>query len=349
MFAPNIENMKKMTVLALCSVLLLAGITGFLYVRQIIATGFAIDAPVSIVIDDRTGYDGVLSQIENKAHVESVANFEHVASFLKYPANVKSGRYVIEKGMTVLQVVRILKNGNQTPVKLTFNNVRTKEDLAGRIASQLMLDSGELMLALDNPGVCAGYGFSPETIGCMFIPNTYEFYWNISCANFLRRMDAEYKTFWNSSRQAKAEKTGLSPVEVSILASIVEEECFYADEYPVVAGLYINRLKSGQLLQADPTVKYALRDFGLKRILTRHISVDSPYNTYKYAGLPPGPIRIPSIKAIDAVLNHESHAYYYMCAKEDFSGRHNFARTHGEHQRNADKYHAALNSRKIYQ
>lgn len=181
----------------------------------------------------------------------------------------------------------------------------------------------------------------------MFIPNTYEVYWNTSAKNFMNRMKKEYDRFWNDSRKAKAKEIGMSPVEVAILASIVEEETAAYDEYPVVAGLYINRLKRNIPLQADPTVKFAWGDFTLQRILFSHLEIDSPYNTYKHTGLPPGPLRIPSIKGLDAVLNYQKHSYLYMCAKEDLSGRHNFAKTLAEHSRNAKKYQAELNRRKI--
>ncbi|GAB6013133.1 endolytic transglycosylase MltG [Viscerimonas tarda] len=341
--------MKKKLLLIIASTVLLLGAAGYFYVQQILSTGFDIDETVYIEIDGRKSYADVIAQIEAKAHVESVSDFERVASFLDYPAHIKSGRYAIRPDMTVLQAIRVLKSGNQVPVKLTFNNIRTKEDLAERLSSQLMSGKEELLSALNNPAFCAKFGFSPETIVCMFIPNTYEFYWNVSLDKLLQRMDSEYKSFWNPVRLTKAGQTGLSPVEVSILASIVEEECYFSDEYPVVAGLYINRLNKGQLLQADPTVKFAAGDFALRRVLSKHLAIDSPYNTYKYQGLPPGPIRIPSIKGIDGVLNHSNHSYYYMCAKEDFSMRHNFSATFAEHQRNAAKYQAALNKKKIYQ
>jgi UPF0755 protein len=181
----------------------------------------------------------------------------------------------------------------------------------------------------------------------MFIPNTYEVYWNTPAEKLIERMKREYDVFWNNDRRRKAENIRLTPIEVSILASIVEEETAAPDEYPIVAGLYLNRLYKGMMLQADPTVKFAVGDFSLRRILNRHLEVDSPYNTYMYAGLPPGPIRIPSPKSIDAVLNHTVHNYLYMCAKEDFSGRHNFAVTLKEHNKNAEKYRAELNRRGI--
>jgi UPF0755 protein len=182
----------------------------------------------------------------------------------------------------------------------------------------------------------------------IFIPNTYEIYWDTSIDNFLKRMRKEYDRFWNDERRSKAEKIGLSPIQVATLASIVEEEATYIDEYPIVAGLYLNRLKRGMRLEADPTVKFAVGDFTLRRILFRHLEVESPYNTYKNGGLPPGPIRIPSIQAIEGTLSPQQHNYLFMCAKDDLSGRHNFATTHAEHARNAARYQRALNERGIF-
>jgi UPF0755 protein len=245
--------------------------------------------------------------------------------------------------MTCRQLLQNLKNGNQAPCRITFNNIRLKEDLAKRIGEQLMFSEGELYQQLNDSAVCAQLGFDTNTILCMFIPNTYEMYWNISVERFMKRMQSEYDKFWTPERIEKAQGISLTPIQVSILASIVEEETAASSEYSTVAGLYINRLRRGMLLQADPTVKYAMGDFSLRRILFVHLETDSPYNTYKYAGLPPGPIRIPSIRAIDAVLNYARHNYIYMCAKEDFSGKHNFATTLSEHNANAAKYRAALN------
>jgi UPF0755 protein len=236
----------------------------------------------------------------------------------------------------------------QEPVNLTFNNIRNMESLAGRLSSQLMTDSLSLLEALTNPDIVAGYGFNSQTFGAMFIPNTYQVYWDTSVKGLTDRMKKEYDAFWNSNRKKRAEEIGLTPLEVSTLASIVEEEATYADEYPIVAGLYLNRIKRGMRLEADPTVKFAVGDPTLRRILFKHLEVESPYNTYKNDGLPPGPIRIPSIQGIDAVLNPVSHNYLFMCAKDDLSGRHNFAVTHAEHARNARAYQRALNERRIY-
>lgn len=206
-----------------------------------------------------------------------------------------------------------------------------------------MLDSATVASALTDSLTCARLGYTPQTIACLFIPNTYEVYWDMTLDQFLARMTKEKDRFWNDERRQKAKDIGLTPEEVVTLASIVDEETAKNDEKPIIAGLYMNRLKRGMLLQADPTVKYAVGDFTLQRILYRHLEVDSPYNTYKYAGLPPGPLRIPSIRAIDGVLNYTHHNYLYMCAKEDLSGRHNFARTLAEHSRNAQRYQSALN------
>lgn len=273
--------------------------------------------------------------------------FGRLAEAIGYPRKMKTGRYAVNSGISCKSLLENLIRGNQDPCKITFNNIRLKNELSENIGSQMMFGSAVLQQKLDDPEVCSRYGFEIQTIQCMFIPNTYEMYWNISIDRFLERMKKEYDRFWTPERLEKAGKIPLSPIQVSILASIMEEETIVPDEYPVVAGLYINRLKEGMLLQADPTVKYAVGDFTLKRILHTHLKVDSPYNTYKYEGLPPGPIRVPSIRGLDAVLNYEHHRYLYMCAKEDFSGRHNFTSSWAEHTRNAQRYQVALNRNNI--
>ena len=210
-----------------------------------------------------------------------------------------------------------------------------------------MIDSVEIANLLNDADFIQKMGYSKETLPALFIPNTYEVYWNISAEDFMARMQKEHKAYWNEERIQKAQTIGLTPIEVATLASIVEEETANQAEKPMVAGLYINRLKKGMLLQADPTVKFSLQEFGLKRILFKHLEVDSPYNTYKYAGLPPGPIRVPSYQGLESVLNYTQHNYIYMCAKEDFSGTHNFAVTSAQHAANARKYQQALNKRGI--
>lgn len=342
------KNKTKKIIGSTIGILLLVAIALAGYAYYIASTGFNIDKTVYIYIGKDKDYNRLLQDLKETAHVENMGAFDKIASFLDYPSKMKSGRYAVKPDMSVLDLVRNLRVGHQEPVKVKFNNIRTKQDLAERISDQLMFSEDDLLSVLNDSVMCKSLGFSPETVVAMFIPNTYEYYWDVSVSDFVQRMHKEYQKFWNDDRIAKAKAVGLTPVEVSTLASIVEEECTYSDEYPMVAGLYLNRLRVGQLLQADPTVKFAVGDFSLKRILNKHLEVDSPYNTYRHEGLPPAPIRIPSIKGIDAVLNYNKHNYFYMCAKEDFSGRHNFATSFAEHQQNAAKYRNALNRRGIY-
>ena len=318
------------------------------YARSTVFKPIELEKSAYIFIEPSTKYNEVITQIKDQVNLPSEKLFQIISERMKYPESIKTGRYAISDGMTMPEIIRMLRSGNQSAVKLTFNNMRTKENLAGRISEQLMLDSLTLLNMLNNETKLESLGFDTNTIVAMFIPNTYEVYWDTSIDKLMNRMKNEYSTFWNESRKAKAKQVGLSPIEVSILASIVEEEATYSDEYPIVAGLYLNRLKRGQRLEADPTVKFALNDFSLRRILYKHLEVESPYNTYRNEGLPPGPIRVPSIKGLDATLSPQDHKYLFMCAKEDLSGRHNFATTHAEHVRNATRYQRALNEKKIY-
>ncbi|WP_101689558.1 endolytic transglycosylase MltG [Dysgonomonas massiliensis] len=340
------KKIVKIGLTLLCVLIVVAAALG-IYAYRVANTGFAIDKEISIQIDSTKDYDKLLADLKEKAKVESVDNFDLVAGLMQYKDNLRTGNYVIKPDMNIVDVIRNLRSGAQTPVRITFNNIRTKDDLCERLAEQLMITADDLKRKLNDENFCESLGFTTQTIVAMFIPNTYEFYWDISLDKFLSRMNKEYVKFWTDDRKSKAAAIGLTPVEVSTLAAIVEEECTYSDEYPIVAGLYLNRLKKGQKLQADPTVKFAVGDFSLKRILYAHLEVDSPYNTYKYEGLPPGPIRVPSIKGIDGVLNYTKHDYLYMCAKEDFSGYHNFAKTLAQHNINAAKYRAELNRRGI--
>jgi len=270
------------------------------------------------------------------------ANFDIWQRAKSYHTCVKPGRYELRRGMTSRQLVNILRSGRQTPVKLTFNNIRTLEQLAGKVGAMLETDSGRLMQAFINPSFLEKNQLSVYEIKSLFIPNTYEIWWTISATQFAERMRFEHDRFWNSERIKKAQERNLTPLQVSILASIVEEETRKNDEKPLVASVYINRLKKRMLLQADPTVKYAVGDFGLRRILHKHTKFKSPFNTYVYKGLPPGPICFPSVSSLEAVLNSPSTDYLYFCAKSDFSGYHAFAQTHSEHLQNAKKYWAAL-------
>ena len=274
--------------------------------------------------------------------------FDLYAERLKLKDSYKVGHYVVKDGMNVIEVVRMLKLGLQTPVNVTMNNVKIPAQLAGKLATQIEADSVEIVDVLTDKALAKEMGFdSPLTMFSIFLPNTYEFYWTVTPREFVERMHKEYKRFWTEERDQKRKRSGLSRVEVSTLASIVYEETRKVDEMPRVAGVYINRLNTGMPLQADPTIKYAMQDFGLRRILNKHLKTPSPYNTYINRGLPPSPICMPSIEAIDAVLNFEKHQYLFFCARPTFDGYHNFAKNYSEHLRNARAYQAELNKRNI--
>ncbi len=321
-----------------------------LYIYQILFTpNVMVDQPERyLYIPSGSTFADLQKYLYDENIVNDPVSFSFIAKLMKYDRNIKPGRYLLKSNSTNIQVIRMLRAGEQTPVNITFSNVRLLSELPDIICRNLELDPETFRKLILNPGTPPKYGFNPETFPCMFIPNTYEVYWNITARQLLDRLHREYLRFWNEKRRNKAKAIGLSPVEVSILASIVQAETKHYDESPVIAGLYINRLKKGIPLQADPTVVFAVGDFTIQRVLKKHIQIDSPYNTYMYAGLPPGPINLPSIKSIDAVLNYQSHPYLYMCAKEDFSGYHNFAATLKEHNRNARKYQRALNKAGLY-
>jgi UPF0755 protein len=262
-------------------------------------------------------------------------------------SNAKPGRYELRKGMTNRQLVNILRGGLQTPIRLTFNNIRTFDQLASRVSNQIEADSASLMQAFFDPDFLEKHQLSAREMKAIFIPNTYELWWNTSAPQFVERMRIEHEKFWTEERRRKAKTRNLTPIQVSILASIVEEETKKNDEKPIVASVYLNRLKRGMLLQADPTVKYGFGDFELRRILNIHLQHDSPFNTYIYKGLPPGPISFPSTIALDAVLNSPPTEYLFFCARPDFSGYHAFAKTYSEHLQNARRYWDFLNQNKI--
>lgn len=258
-----------------------------------------------------------------------------------------NGAYMIEEDFTPLQVAQKIRNKEQTPVKLIFHNLRTKEQFAQNVSKQLMFGDKEMLSILEDSVVCASYGKTTETITNILFPDTYEVYWNSTPKGLLNKLNGYYTQFWTAERTSKANKLGLSPDEVQILASIVEEETAKVDEYGKVARLYLNRLERNMPLQADPTVKYAIGDFSIRRITHAMLKTVSPYNTYQNIGLPPGPIRIVTKRTVDAVLNAPQHDYLYMCAREDFSGYHNFTASYTRHLANARRYQRELNRRGI--
>ena len=302
----------------------------------------------SLYIYENDSFENIKEILYSDSVIINKKSFEWLAKKLDYPQYIKSGHYVIKDGMNNNQLLNMLRSGSQTPVRLTFNNIRTLEQLASRIDEQLELDSLDFISAVNNNYSLKEMGFNSHNYASLFIPNTYELYWNIDADEFVEKMINEYKRFWNEERRHKADNLKLKPIEVSILASIVDKETTKTSEMPRIAGVYLNRLKKNWLLQADPTLVFAIGDFEIKRVLDVHKEIESPYNTYKYIGLPPGPICIPSIAAIDAVLNAEKHKYFYFCAKDDLSGYHVFARNIREHNVNANKYRKALNKKRIW-
>ncbi|MCD4834476.1 MAG: endolytic transglycosylase MltG [Bacteroidales bacterium] len=301
-----------------------------------------------LYIPTGSDYSSIIQILERDSILKDIRSFKWLAEKKNYPNHVYPGRYRLDSLMNNNDLIDKLRSGFQDPVKVVFNSIRTREQLAGKISKQIEPDSLTLIKLLYNDSLITEYGLIQETFTCIFLPNTYEFWWNTSAEKFIDRMYKEYQRFWNDERKRKAAILNLTPEEVTTLASIVDEETYYSKEMPRVAGVYINRLRRRMHLQADPTLKFALGDFSIKRVLNVHKQIDSPYNTYKRYGLPPGPISIPSISAIDAVLNYESHSYLYFCAKSDFSGYHNFAKTLSQHNINARNYQRALNKERIW-
>jgi UPF0755 protein len=296
-----------------------------------------------------TGED--FAKITDSLHSKNILiddkTFDWLADYKDYKDHIKPGKYLITDGMSNNELINMMMSGKQEAVKLVFNNVRTDYQLAGKIGKQLEADSLSIMNLFDDTIYLKKSGFTSANVLVIFIPNTYEMYWNTSAKQLFERMMTEFNNFWTDDRKEKAKNAGLTPIQVEILASIVQEETAQFEEMPRIAGLYINRLHKGMKMEADPTVKFAVGDFSIKRVLKRHLDVESPYNTYRHTGLPPGPICLPDPRVIDKVLDYEKNDYIYMCAKEDFSGYHNFAKTAAEHAANARRYQNALNKLKI--
>jgi UPF0755 protein len=307
-----------------------------------------LDEYLTIKIETGDDFRDVYQQLINQDALIDTAAFSWVAEKMKYKHRIKPGNYAIQDGMTNRELIRMLRAGNQQPVKVMFHNIGTLEQLAGTISKQIEADSAAISGMLNDKQVIESYGFTTETIYAMFIPNTYEFYWDTNAEEFMDRMKSEYDNFWDKKKVKKLDDLGMTKIEVSTLASIVDAETYMSDEMPKIAGVFLNRLERGIRLQADPTVKFAVGNIHMRRVLKKHLEIDSPYNTYRIDGLPPGPISIPSIAAIDAVLNAEDHDYIFFAAKPDFSGYHNFAKTLSQHLRYAREYQRALNRQRIY-
>ncbi len=332
---------KKLIIFLVGSTLL---ITFTFYAYQIFFTpNILVDREDQLfVINSGATFRKVQEDLGRGRFVNDMVSFSFLARLYDYDKSIKPGRYHLRRNMTNLQAIKLLRAGIQEPVNITFSYLRLISELGERITKNLSITPAQFYTALNSYIATNDEGFNEDNILCMFIPNTYEVYFNITPDELIQRMNREYHTFWNAERKDKAAKTGLTPIEVSILASIVQAETVKQDEAPKIAGLYLNRLKKDIALQADPTLVFAVGDFSIKRVLNEHKQVDSPYNTYKHAGLTPGPINLPQIASIDAVLNAESHNYIYMCAREDFSGYHNFTSSLNQHLINARNYQKAL-------
>lgn len=333
------------------SISLLIFITGAVFLwnyafRPNVLTGD--DLTTDLYIPAGSGFNDVLDLLDNNHLIRNRTTFRWLALRKNFHNNVKPGRYRLVDGMNNNDLINMLRSGDQVPVNLVFISHRRIEDIAAVVGRQIEADSADIVDLADDMDFIGSLGFDQSTLPALFIPNTYQVYWNISPVQFYERMKTEYERFWNDSRETKRNSLGLSRIQVSILASIVSEETVMVEEMPTIAGVYINRLNRGMRLQADPTVRFALGDFTVNRILRVHLDIDSPYNTYRYAGLPPGPISVPPVQAIDAVLDPEEHNYLYFSAREDFSGYHRFARTLTEHNRNARLYREALNKRRVF-
>ncbi len=339
--------MRKRKILVVFILVFSILLTSFLfYAYQILYTPNVLtgdnQGDMFVLIPKGSGFPEVQKILYEGRIVQDPVSFSFLARIMEYDKNVKPGRYSLTRGMTNLQAIRTLRSGKQVPVSITFNNVRLLSELAPKITRNLAMQPGAFSEALEDFIEDNDVGFTEETAIAMFIPNSYNVYYDTQPDELVTRMKYEFDTFWNDSRKAKAARIGLTPLEVATLASVVQAETRIKNEAPRIAGLYINRLKKDMPMQADPTVVFAVGDFTLKRVLDVHKEVKSPYNTYLYRGLPPGPITMPEVYALDAVLDYEDNDYLFMCAREDFSGYHNFTASYKEHLRNADRYQAAL-------
>lgn len=332
---------KRLILFLIISVL---GISFAFYAYQVVYTpNILVDQDDRLlIIKEGYTFADVQRELHDGNYVQDLMSFSFLAKLMNYDERIKPGRYLLKRNMSNREAMQLLRSGTQEPVKVTFNNVRLIPELAEKMTRNLGMKPEELEAAVIQFAMSNSYGFNKENIMSMFIPNTYMVYYDITPDALVKRMYQEYEKFWSDERKAKAKKIGLTLIEISVLASIVQAETIDGDEAPTIAGLYLNRLKQSIPLQADPTLKFAVGDFSLKRILNVHKEVDSPYNTYIHAGLPPGPINLPEINSLDAVLDYFPSDYLYMCAKEDFSGKHNFTSNYQEHMNNAIRYQRAL-------
>jgi UPF0755 protein len=337
--------MKKFVIALVVIIIISLAATGVFYYLRYFGPNVT-DKQEYLYIRTGSDFDEVYKTIREQGIVKDTTTFLWSAHNMKY-LRVKPGKYRLKSGMSNRSFINMLKAGNQEPVTLLFHNLRLKDQFAGFVSKKIEADSVSILRLLDSAKFAEQYGFTTDNIYTVFIPNSYQFYWNTSADKFFKRMYENYQEFWTPERKQKAADIKLTPQEVSVLASIVDAEALHDDEMPIIAGLYLNRLNKGMKLQSDPTVIFALNDFTIKRVLNRDLLSTSPYNTYMYKGLPPGPIMMPSVNAINAVLDYKKTDYLYMCAKADFSGNHAFATNEADHRINAKAFQQALNDRNI--
>ena len=337
---------KKFLIVLFIIIFVALALTGFNYYRKYFGPNVT-DKQEYLFINTGSGFSTVYKTIKNEGIVNDSASFYWAALNMNYNNRVKPGRYHLHSGMSNRRLINMLASGAQEPVTLAFHNLRLKTQFAAFVSKKIEPDSAAIIHLLDSADFVQKYGFTTDNVYTMFLPNSYQLYWNTSPEKFFKRMYANYEKFWTPERRQKAAAINLNPIQVSILASIVDAEALHDNEMPAIAGLYLNRLKKGMKLEADPTIIFAENDFTIKRVLNRYLSINSLYNTYLHTGLPPGPIMMPSVNAVNSVLDYQKSDYIYMCAKADFSGDHAFATNHADHLINAHEFQEALNQRNI--
>ncbi len=338
------KRLVQISIIAIILIGVAASIGGY----KIFGTSTIHSEAQEIFITTGSNFEDVKKILVSEGILDNVSSFNWVSGLMKYKDRIKPGKYIIKPNLNNKQLISHLRSGAQEPIKITISAARTIHDVSGDVADKIESDSISILQAFLNPSFLLEHGQTKESIVSLIIPNTYEAYWTLSAEAFTKRMVTEHKKFWNQKdRSAAAQALNMTQQEVATLASIVEKESIQAEERPIIAGLYLNRLKSKIPLQADPTVVFGIGDFTIRRVLNKHLAQDTPYNTYLHSGLPPGPICMPSIASIDAVLKADQHDYIFMCAKPGYNGSHLFAKTNAEHERNARVYHRWLNSEGI--
>lgn len=340
------NNKKKTIICIIIAIIVVLGVISAVFASKFLGN-LNIDQEEYVYIDNDDNIDSVRQKLTDMNAGVSMMAFDMLNSYTHYEDHIRAGRYKVNNQLSTLDLFRNMRNHKSEPLNLIVPSVRTIDDMAGKLAKGLMIDSTTIADKFHDKDLYDSLGYTQQTFPALFIPNTYQVYWETSVDGLVKRLEQVNREFWTDERTDKAKKIGLTKVEVITLASIVDSETANDGEKARIAGLYMNRLHKDMLLQSDPTVIFAVGDFTIRRVLNKHLAVESPYNTYRVHGLPPGPIRIPTIAGIDAVLNYEHNNYIYMCAKEDFSGTHNFAENYAQHAANARRYVEALNKKGI--